>query len=344
MAEQGPSTSKPALNTNYVPDTNVFGIPCRFGGSKLPTNGDVLRYIFFLYNQKFQEERKSQSFESFSNIVAKDLQEIWQKTYIPVIQGLSIVRKINKLIELYQVAKKHRERQGYINLQKKKDKLFDIARCRCEMNDSRCACQTQDKIPSSQLHFILDHRGERKLSLEDFVSVETEQEDSLMIYMSNSERMETATGSEYFPHTTDSSNEENPPQAKRKYLTGYSYPKLATECDRYGISDRALASAVLQDLETKDEHGDLIKINKSKLRRDRERNRTRILRQNQDTSVLKAFSFDSRKDRTYTTVTTEDNKKHPRFVQETHITILKEPNSVFLGYAVSGNYRCKRNS
>lgn len=123
----------------------------------------------------------------------------------------------------------------------------------------------------------------------------------------------------------------------RRFPPLRSLPNFAMECDRYCVSDRVaavLASSLLKDLEVKNDEGNAIIIDRNKVRRERAANRLRLTKLNQISENPKAFSFDGRKDLTLTENVTPDGKLHPRIVRETHIVILKQPDSVFLGYAV----------
>lgn len=338
MEQAGPSKSNaPIFNIEQNIQDKAFGFPCRFSGLTLPTVGDVLRYFFYLYNSTFTEKKESVSLNTFTLSIANELDQLWKRTSIPIIQHYSIVNKLNKLINRYRDVKKHKQRTEYQEFIKTKDYLFDIAKCRCDIRMLKCTCSLLDQIPRCEKEFILDQRGARRLRLQELI--QTEHSFIAETVTSSTENAtETGVGSEYIP-SGDASEAETEPATKRKYTTGYYYPQLVTEADRYGISDRAtaaIATAVLKDLDVKDDKEEPIIIDRLKVRRDREKNRQEVLRNNQDLTLLKGFSFDGRKDKSFDTFT-QDNKVHPRIITENHIVILKEPNSVYLGYVSPGN-------
>ncbi|XP_055527640.1 uncharacterized protein LOC129720216 [Wyeomyia smithii] len=120
-----------------------------------------------------------------------------------------------------------------------------------------------------------------------------------------------------------------------QYTERYDCFNFALMCDRFGVSDRvasALATSLLKDFEMKDQHGEPLIMDKSKVRREREKCRRIVLRKRFDDSSLIAFSFDGRKDDTYTREKI-DGKNHSRMVKEPHLVILREPNSRLIGYA-----------
>ena len=82
----------------------------------------------------------------------------------------------------------------------------------------------------------------------------------------------------------------------------------------------------------KDQHGKPLIMDKSKVRREREKCRRKVLRKKFDDSNLIAFSFDGRKDDTLTREKVNDNY-HSKMVKEPHLVILSEPNSRLIGFA-----------
>lgn len=123
----------------------------------------------------------------------------------------------------------------------------------------------------------------------------------------------------------------------RNIQKSQSVPNFALECDRYCVSDRvaaALASSLFKDFNIVDSRGSVIVFDKNKIRREREKCRKNAKLQNVDKENVVSFSFDSKKNRTLHEERTDDNKLHPRIINQTDIAILKEPNSSFLGYAV----------
>ncbi|ESN96663.1 hypothetical protein HELRODRAFT_163757 [Helobdella robusta] len=110
-------------------------------------------------------------------------------------------------------------------------------------------------------------------------------------------------------------------------------PTLAKVCDRYRLSTRsaaAVASAVLVDVGLVSNEDSTLVIYKNKVHRAVSKAKKNIF-QNICEVSLNSIYFDGRKDKTLV------NKKigvryHRKVVLEEHISILSEPNSIFLGH------------
>ncbi|GBP67308.1 hypothetical protein EVAR_97926_1 [Eumeta japonica] len=93
------------------------------------------------------------------------------------------------------------------------------------------------------------------------------------------------------------------------------------------VSDRAgaaIASAVLHELSS-----DIV-IDKSKLRRERRKTRDTLMK-NQAPLNLPALYFDGRKDKTLKIVK-KGTKRYKQVVIEEHVSVIKEPESIYVGY------------
>lgn len=222
-------------------------------------------------------------------------------------------------------------------------------------------CVLVNKIPADEMDFIFDQRSNRQYTIQqpvfaapDVPSVSERPEVPEVPNVSEGpEASDTQgmpdecgseiddipleSGSEFVPSSTVST--PSTAFAKRqRYLTGRRFPKLAEECDRYNVSDRVaaiLVTSAFYDIGLKDNDGQLIIIDKNRIRRERESNRARLLRLNALTANPKAFAFDSRKDETLVEKRYDDESLHPQLIKEEHITILKQPGSKLLGFAVA---------
>ena len=121
----------------------------------------------------------------------------------------------------------------------------------------------------------------------------------------------------------ESSNIPASSQNRRKWTN------LARMCERYQVSDRAAAAhSVLVDVGMVTDDKTCV-IDRSKLRRERERCRQKIQEQ-QNFRFVNAIYFDGRKDATQIVVQ-GPNDKHYRSVKlEEHYTVVGEPGSYFL--------------
>lgn len=107
---------------------------------------------------------------------------------------------------------------------------------------------------------------------------------------------------------------------------------FARECDRYGVSDRSaasLSSALLQDLGIINEQDTSKIIDRNKVRREREKHRKEL--QNENMEVVEALYFDGRKDKSLTQ-TKKGDKYYYSIITEEHISLVKEPGSIYLGH------------
>lgn len=94
--------------------------------------------------------------------------------------------------------------------------------------------------------------------------------------------------------------------------------------DRYCVSDRvaaALATSILQDFSVKNKYGDSIIIDKHRIRRERQANRNKIIKETMIDPIIKSFSFDSKKNHVLIEKKTDDNRLHPRIITEMDIII-----------------------
>ncbi|CAG5054232.1 unnamed protein product [Parnassius apollo] len=110
------------------------------------------------------------------------------------------------------------------------------------------------------------------------------------------------------------------------------FPVVAITLDRYGISDcagAAIVSATLQDNGLVTESDTSSVIDRSKIRRARAQTRSSRAAVNvlNGDDTLVCISFDGRKDKT---MLYEDNRR--KIVVEEHITLVKEPNSQYIGH------------
>ncbi|XP_036339782.1 uncharacterized protein LOC118749119 [Rhagoletis pomonella] len=118
------------------------------------------------------------------------------------------------------------------------------------------------------------------------------------------------------------------------YTARYNIPNFVMMCDRFGVSDRVaacIATALLEDLNIRDEKGDFIIMDKRKVARERLKYRDVVLSKQRIESNLKAFSFDGRKNDSLTQQTI-NQKYHQNMVKEPHLVVAREPNTVLIGY------------
>lgn len=96
-------------NLGHMPAHNVlaFGLPKDFNGLNLPTEQEVLQCFFYLFDQS-KMINKMYSFKTFTPCVVDKLFLIWGKIDIPLINKLSIAKKLKTLIAKYKTESKNR--------------------------------------------------------------------------------------------------------------------------------------------------------------------------------------------------------------------------------------------
>ena len=92
-----------------------------------------------------------------------------------------------------------------------------------------------------------------------------------------------------------------------------------------------MATSLFKDIDFKDENGEPIIMDKSKVSRERKKCRDSLRSKQRNDCDLVAFSFDGRKNNSLTSEE-ENGRYHPRMVKESHLVVLKEPESRLLGY------------
>lgn len=106
-----------------------------------------------------------------------------------------------------------------------------------------------------------------------------------------------------------------------------NYSTLSQTCDRYWVSDRAaaaIAPVVLHE-------NNMPIIDKNILRRDRKKTRKQIIGK-QNLRLIPALYFNGRKDKTLV-AKKKGGKLCPYIIIiEAHISLIKEPDSIYLGY------------
>lgn len=318
----------------YSPDIFHFGAPSDLGNDDcLPTNGDVIRYYYLLMEEELGGKKYlSTSYTTYTPFVVNKIIEIWEKLPIPIINRKSVFNKLNKFVTTYKDESKRKNRTSFLEFTEKMTDLFDISKCRCNIIDSTCSCKNEsDKIPICLKEFIIDQRTNRIHKINQYIQMSTESSTS-----TTEATVERSSDKTYAPtHDVNMENAENFEHvAIPRYTPRQDLPNFSRECDRYRVSARAaaaLASAILQDYGVKDDNEQPIIIDKNKVTRQRTKWREEVLRRRTDKSLLKVFSFDSRKDETITALKIGD-KMHPRVIREPHMVIVREPHSQYIGF------------
>ncbi|XP_017467539.1 PREDICTED: uncharacterized protein LOC108359959 [Rhagoletis zephyria] len=312
---------------SHIPkhDVTVFGVSTDLTDLNLPTHLDILRYYFYL-SERAKTEQKKFSHKSFTIQVQDKLIGIWEKLGMEIMLKKSVFNKLNKLLDKYQEQIKRRNTtQQFTEYVKSLETIFYIGTCKCDLKAAPCACGW---VPERLKEFMHDQHNQRRLTMDAFV-METEEQGATS--MSSMPTYQDPDDSTYAPPPVQ---EDMDRSTSSQYTERYDCFNFALVCDRFGVPDRvasALGTALLQDFKIKDKHGKPLIMDKSKVRREKEKCRQEVLRKRLDDTNLLAFSFDGRKDDTLT-IDKIDEKYHTRMVKEPHLVILREPNSELIGY------------
>ena len=134
---------------------------------------------------------------------------------------------------------------------------------------------------------------------------------------------------------SESSKYNIPPTPKRRQKRPLpDISVLAEACDCTGVSNRAaafLASSMLQGAGVITENDASSVIDNNKIYRTRKKRRTNSVALNKTALHLQSLYFDGRKDQTITQKLI-NGRKHKRTVVEEHITLIKEPQSEYIGH------------
>lgn len=150
------------------------GAPADLPTTDLPTNSDVARYFYLLSSQ--EKDYKTQI-----DLVRQKLNDVWSKcnTRLPVIEEKSLHTKIKRFLDKVKQLNAGKLIVSLaLNVQKTKDKLFDIAACNCSLQthpcDSKvvrcsiencekehiiCECPNDRRIPAEERSYMRDQRA-----------------------------------------------------------------------------------------------------------------------------------------------------------------------------------------
>jgi hypothetical protein len=154
--------------------------------------------------------------------------------------------------------------------------------------------------------------------------------------------LNSAFTSKVLTKSDDGASEQVPSNLTPKQMR-IQLPTVARECDRWGISDRsaaAVATAVLQDIGIVSENDTSNVVDRSKIRREREKHRNELRSTISENVVMQGLYFDGRKDRTRGQVR-KGSKYYPIFTVEEHIVLLREPGSQYLGHVTPASGKAR---
>jgi hypothetical protein len=344
-----------SFNTRNATNCRLFGAFQELNEAKLPTYKEVMKFYNLVRHHLKMENnsKKEPTVYEVSEIVTRKVESLWEKASLPIITHARVLQllkayhaKCKNLIKSLKRLSEEKLQEFYTS----SDKLFDLSSCKCKTFEL-CSCLRDRKVPIEEQDFLIDQRTNRKMYMKSVDVTATKRKNKLIerkqkleIYYNSRKALEQGPIDEHldFSEDSDSNHEIDLPQSssapklpqKRKIT---SLKNVSSVCDRYGISDRAaaaVASAVLQDLNVCDEI-----IDKSRLRRARQKLRSEVLSE-EKIDGIPALYFDGRKDKTLKIVS-KGRKKYRQTIIEEHISIIKEPGSTYIGYAVPSHGTAK---
>ena len=158
-------------------------------------------------------------------------------------------------------------------------KLFDVAKCQCDLGDGWCSCAPGDQVPSNSLEFLKDQRAERKLTVAQIdraaslrsgaardaedrkrreeMTEQLEQEHSRAEKRQKREekKMDTALMQEllddlFSDEASEDGGDDSEDDSEERERNTKQLPEYARACDRWDIEDRAaadLGTSLLRD-------------------------------------------------------------------------------------------------
>lgn len=223
-----------------------------------------------------------------------------------------------------------------------------------------CGCEKSRKISRIEWPFIIDQRNERMMVMAGVDKVVTKRLENQMqwkakdlekISAANNEPVPSTSGASCFDNSpvksencdisSETSSDEEfqcPLYKKLKVLETSTkaqmktfLPYTAKAADLTGASTRSVAkivNAVLQDFSLISEENPAKVVDKNKIRREVHKNRKRLQESEAaNKETLQGLYFDGRKD---TTIHQIEGRRVQK--QEEHISIIKEPDSIYFGH------------
>lgn len=330
---------------------SIFGDTSDLKDNMLPTYEEVIKCYewtrFEIKNSK--NTKKEPNFQEVADIVTAKIENIWRKASLPILSNVRVQQMLKAYhIKFKDILKSHpkipKKRLEHFLASSKR--LFDISSCKCS-DFTKCTCPKAKKVPLSEQIFLTDQRTARNMIIGNIDVLTTRKNQKRLRRqkkreVSKSNRMAPSTSAS-MAHAdtssitssvsnTSSDNDDFQPAKLRKLKAKptppaeMNYSTLSQTCDRYGVSDRAaaaIASVVLHE-------NNMPIIDKNKLRRERSKSRTHII-EKQNIRQIPALYFDGRKDKTLI-INKKAGKSYKAIIVEEHISLIKEPGSIYLGH------------
>ena len=147
----------------------MLGQPAPLQNTKLPTRGDVAKYIKWLAKNQGTPANRRLPASIFREVTAQ-VMKIWTDEGIPIHGQKYVIKCVRAKcyrasMKIYRIPKERRESDWRFGKMGNAYflKLFDIAKCKC-LSREQCNCPEGDRIPAKKWAFISDQRGRRRLT------------------------------------------------------------------------------------------------------------------------------------------------------------------------------------
>lgn len=326
---------------------------CDIEKNKLPTNQQVMEYFLYIKKNGASNIKKNQTLVNYIHVITNMVCELWKYTNIPIVCKSTIRRHLKNLLMTYKDIVKNPSK--YDSNEMYWNKLFEISKCKCGIeNNSDCLCSENEKIPPNMVAFFIDQSGPRLLTFDDIqvdnMEIDMIDQGSSIAGVNQSPfTVSYAPGSGEETESDDENNDVSPNEEQLK-VSNISLNNYAVALDRTNTSDSTgslLATTLIKDLKhsiarkaSKDYKGisermlsflDDLVIDRNKIRREREKFRAEVQAASTSEVVLQCISYDGKKDATLKKEASGSKGRCHKIIEE-HITIIKEPESTFVGY------------
>ena len=172
MAKDARRSERQSINEfeEKITDCAIVGKPSIMSEAQLPLCGDILRH--FIWHVELDKHRKVHFDKRANRLQLLELiTKIWVSSSIPILSARNISKKIDDLLNEYDLIKRNYNArhdrpimiQKIQKLQIKCAMLFDIAACKCKLtkNYSHCKCLTFNRVPEKEMEFLKDQRTSR---------------------------------------------------------------------------------------------------------------------------------------------------------------------------------------
>jgi hypothetical protein len=127
--------------------------PAKLEANNLPTNGDILKHVFWLC-----DSRKTSIRESVIE-TAKFVRDIWQNIHIEVIVEKNVINFFSNIVEEFKLKRKNKHSPKHGGYKLYLDKLCDIAN------------QTSVPQPKKLQKFLKDQRSYRVATISEISNI-----------------------------------------------------------------------------------------------------------------------------------------------------------------------------